>query len=96
MVQCWSQTEPAEPTELGGEVKAYRSQVLPQMMLTQGPRGWGGYHVAQAQHVRGKERVTGKRGTWIPGTQGKVALFHNDLEDLVLRTLHCTNGNEYL
>ena len=62
MVQCWSQTEPAEPTELGGEVKAYRSQVLPQMMLTQGPRGWGGYHVAQAQHVRGKERVTGKRG----------------------------------
>lgn len=79
-----------------GEIKASRSQPLLQTLLTQGPRGWGAYHVAQAEHAWREEGVIGKTSTWIPGTKGKVALLHEDLEALVLRTPHCATSNEYL
>lgn len=91
MVQCQSQTEPAEPHQGTGvgEIKASRSQPLLQTLLTQGPRGCGAYHMVQAEHAwRGRSD-----STWIPGTKGKVALLHEDLEALVLCTLHCATSN---
>ena len=66
MVQHQSQTE-MSPTELQEEIKDYRSQLSLQMMLTKGPQGCGGYHMAQAGNgggEEGKPGFLGPRAKW--------------------------------
>ena len=64
------------PTELQEENKDYRSQLSLQMMLTKGPRGYDGYHMAQAGNGGGKEGMMERKGNLDSWTKGKAAPFH--------------------